>query len=60
MKFEILCRDEDEAVNIYDQIATCMKKYDWREPIVIWSDMPDPKEPSNILSYVRVGVWDHI
>jgi hypothetical protein len=57
MKFEIFTDKEEYALEIYDQIATCMKVYGWKENIVLFSDMTDMHDPDKIRYWVRVGDW---
>ncbi len=57
MKFEILASSEDNALDIYDQIASAMKEHNWALPIVIYSDMPDPRNTEVVHYWVRVGDW---
>jgi len=57
MKFEMLCDSEDQALFFYDSLAAAMKMYGWEEPIHIWSDMPDPTNPTEVQYSIRVGDW---
>ncbi|NBT45627.1 MAG: hypothetical protein EBT06_12090 [Gammaproteobacteria bacterium] len=57
MKFEILAKSEEDALDIYDQIAAAMKEHNWSESIVLYSDMPDPRNTEIVHYWVRVGNW---
>jgi len=59
MKFEITTSSEEQALQVYDDLAMAMKIYHWAEPIVVYSEIPDSSKPDEATYSVRVGKWDH-
>jgi hypothetical protein len=59
MKFEITASSEEQALQVYDDLAMAMKLYHWTEPIVVYSEIPDSSKPDEATYSVRVGKWDH-
>jgi hypothetical protein len=59
MKFEITASSEEQALQVYDDLAMAMKIYHWADHIVVYSEIPDSSKPDEATYSVRVGKWDH-